>query len=186
MIRGMAFHWYSGDHFEALRMIREKYPDKQLLLSEACIEYSKFSADDYLNNAQKYAYDMMENLNEGMNTFLDWNLILNEEGGPNHVGNFCDAPYLFDRDSKELKESNILGYLWHFTHFLAPGAVRIGVSRYTDKLEVTAFEKDDKITFVILNRTDEELTAHIRLGEYCTEITVQPKSIGSGVMTEWK
>lgn len=186
MIRGMAFHWYSGDHFEALRMIREKYPDKQLLLSEACIEYSKFSADDYLNNAQKYAHDMMGNLNEGMNTFLDWNLILNEEGGPNHVGNFCDAPYLFDRDSKELKESNILGYLWHFTHFLEPGAVRIGVSRYTDKLEVTAFEKDDKITFVILNRTDEELTAHIRLGEYCTEITVQPKSIGSGVMTEWK
>ena len=186
MIRGMAFHWYSGDHFEALRMIREKYPDKQLLLSEACIEYSKFSADDYLNNAQKYAHDMMGNLNEGMNTFLDWNLILNEEGGPNHVGNFCDAPYLFDRDSKELRESNILGYLWHFTHFLEPGAVRIGVSRYTDKLEVTAFEKDDKITFVILNRTDEELTAHIRLGEYCTEITVQPKSIGSGVVTEWK
>lgn len=186
MIRGMAFHWYSGDHFEALRVIHEKYPDKQLLLSEACIEYSKFSADDYLNNAQKYAHDMMGNLNEGMNTFLDWNLILNEEGGPNHVGNFCDAPYLFDRDSKELKESNILGYLWHFTHFLEPGAVRIGVSRYTDKLEVTAFEKDDKITFVILNRTDEELTAHIRLGEYCTEITVQPKSIGSGVMTEWK
>lgn len=186
MIRGMAFHWYSGDHFEALRMIREKYPDKQLLLSEACIEYSKFSADDYLNNAQKYAHDMMGNLNEGMNTFLDWNLILNEKGGPNHVGNFCDAPYLFDRDSKELKESNILGYLWHFTHFLEPGAVRIGVSRCTDKLEVTAFEKDDKITFVILNRTDEELTAHIRLGEYCTEITVQPKSIGSGVMTEWK
>ena len=186
MICGMAFHWYSGDHFEALRMIREKYPDKQLLLSEACIEYSKFSADDYLNNAQKYAHDMMGNLNEGMNTFLDWNLILNEEGGPNHVGNFCDAPYLFDRDSKELRESNILGYLWHFTHFLEPGAVRIGVSRYTDKLEVTAFEKDDRITFVILNRTDEELTAHIRLGEYCTEITVQPKSIGSGVVTEWK
>lgn len=184
MIRGMAFHWYSGDHFEALRMIREKYPDKQLLLSEACIEYSKFSADDYLNNAQKYAHDMMGNLNEGMNTFLDWNLILNEEGGPNHVGNFCDAPYLFDRDSKELKESNILGYLWHFTHFLESGAVRIGVSRYTDKLEVTAFEKDDRITFVILNRTDEELTAYIRLGEYCTELTVQPKSIGSGVMTE--
>ena len=186
MIRGLAFHWYSGDHFEALRMIREKYPDKQLLLSEACIEYSKFSADDYLNNAQKYAHDMMGNLNAGMNTFLDWNLILNEEGGPNHVGNFCDAPYLFDRDKKELKESNILGYLWHFTHFLEAGAVRVGVSRYTDKLEVTAFEKDDRITFVVLNRTDEELTAYIRLGEYCTELNVLPKSIGSGVITDWK
>ena len=186
MICGMAFHWYSGDHFEALRMIREKYPDKQLLLSEACIEYSRFSADDYLNNAQKYAHDMIGNLNAGMNTFIDWNLLLNEEGGPNHVGNFCDAPYLFDRYKKELKESNILGYLWHFTHFLDPGAVRVGVSRYTDKLEVTAFEKDDRITFVVLNRTDEEITAYIRLGEYCTELNVQPKSIASGVITGWK
>ena len=48
MIDGLAFHWYSGDHFEALRMIRERFPDKKLLLSEACIEYSKFSAKDYL------------------------------------------------------------------------------------------------------------------------------------------
>lgn len=37
---------------------------------------------------------MIGNLNEGMNTFFDWNLILDQEGGPNHVKNFCDAPYL--------------------------------------------------------------------------------------------
>ena len=186
MVAGMAFHWYSGDHFEALRMIREKYPDKKLLLSEACIEYSKFSADDYLNNAQKYAHDMIGNFNEGMNTFLDWNLLLNEEGGPNHVGNFCDAPYLYDREKKQLTESNILGYLWHFTHFIKPGANRIGMSRYTDKLEVTAFEKEGEIVFVMLNRTEERIPAYIRLGEYCTEIQVAPKSVGTGVITDWK
>lgn len=184
MIKGVAFHWYSGDHFEALRMIREQFPDKKLLLSEACIEYSKFSADDYLNNAQKYAHDLIGNLNEGMDTFLDWNLILDEEGGPNHVGNYCDAPYLFDTKKKVLTEKNILGYLWHFSHFIEKGAVRIGVSRYTDKLEVTALKKQDLVVFVILNRTKEEIPAYIRLKDECVKITVQPESISSGVIKQ--
>lgn len=177
MIAGLAFHWYSGDHFEALQMIREKYPDKKLLLSEACIEYRKFAADDYLTNAQKYAHDMIGNLNHGMNTFYDWNLLLDEIGGPNHVGNFCDAPYLFDTKAKELRETNICGHLWHFTHFLKPGAQRIGVTRYTDKIEVTAFEKDGRITVVLLNRTEEEIPVYLRLGEYCAELTSKAKSI---------
>lgn len=182
MCAGMAFHWYSGDHFEALRMICEKYPDKKLLLSEACIEYSKFKADDYLHNAQKYAHDMVGNLNEGMNTFLDWNLILDQEGGPNHVGNFCDAPYLYDIEKKELRESNILGYLWHFSHFIQPGAVRIGVSRYTDELEVTAFEKDGQVTVVILNRTGKTIPAYLRVGDQCAELSMEPESINTVVM----
>ena len=177
MIAGMAFHWYSGDHFEALRMVHEKYPHKKLLLSEACIEYRKFDAGDYLNNAQKYAHDIIGNLNEGMETFLDWNLILDEVGGPNHVGNFCDAPYQFDTKKKELKESCILSYLWHFSHFLQPGAVRIAVTRYTDQLEVTAFEKDGEITVILLNRTEESVPAYLRIETQCLDIQMPAKAI---------
>ena len=157
MVAGLAFHWYSGDHFEALQMIKKRFPDKKLLLSEACIEYSKFAANDYLKNAQKYAHDMIGNLNNGMQTFLDWNLLLDEQGGPNHVGNFCDAPFLFDTKKKVVMESNIAGYIWHFSHFIEPGAIRIGMTRYTDELEVTAFQKEDKISFVVLNRTEKKI-----------------------------
>lgn len=182
MVAGIAFHWYSGDHFEALQMIKEKYPDKKLLLSEACIEYSKFAAGDYLNNAQKYAHDMIGNLNNGMNTFIDWNIVLDEIGGPNHVGNFCDAPYLYDTKNEKLIESNICGHLWHFSHFLEVGATRIGMTRYTDELEVTAFQNKDNISVVILNRTDKELPAYIRLNDNCAEILVEPKSISTAVI----
>lgn len=182
MVAGMAFHWYSGDHFEALRMIRELFPRKKLLLSEACIEFSKFAAEDGLNNAQKYAHDMIGNFNEGMNTFLDWNLLLDEEGGPNHVGNFCDAPYLYDRREHALKERNILDYLWHFTHFIEPGAVRIGLTRYTDDLEVTAFSSKGRIIVVLLNRTDHRIPAYLRIGDECVHIEMKAKSISTGVV----
>lgn len=182
MVAGIAFHWYSGDHFEALRMLKERYPDKKLLLSEACIEYSKFSADDYLGNAQKYAHDLIGDLNEGMNVFLDWNLILDEMGGPNHVGNYCDAPYLYHTQERTLTETNILGYLWHFTHFIETGSVRIGVSRYTDELEVTAFKNKESVVFVLLNRMEREIPAYIRMNGECAGVMVQPLSISTGVI----
>lgn len=67
--------------------------------------------------------------------------------------------------------------MWHFTHFLKPGAQRIGVTRYTDKIEVTAFEKDGRIVVVLLNRTEEEIPVCLRLGEYCAELISKAKSI---------
>lgn len=76
-----------------------------------------------------------------------------------------------------IEEYRSRGHLWHFTHFLKAGAQRIGVTRYTDKIEVTAFEKDGRITVVLLNRTEEEIPVYLRLGEYCAELTSKAKSI---------
>lgn len=184
MIKGIAFHWYSGDHFEALDMIRDRFPDKELLLSEACIEYCKFNANDYIHNAEKYSHEIIGNFNHGMKTFLDWNLILNEEGGPNHVKNYCDAPFLYDTQNKILMESNIYGHIWHFSHFIEPGAVRIGFSKYTDKLEITAFQNRDNIVFILLNRTKEKQHAYIRLNQQCVRVEAEPDSISTGVITD--
>ena len=182
MVAGIAFHWYSGDHFEALQMIRERFPQKKLLLSEACIEFSKYSEADHLANAQKYAHDMIGNLNAGMNVFLDWNLVLDELGGPNHVKNFCDAPYLYDTARMQLKERELRSYIRHFSHFIEHGAVRIGMSRYTDKLEVTAFGKDGRIAVVLLNRTEDEIPVFLRLNDTCAGFTAAPRSIYTGVI----
>lgn len=183
MVAGIAFHWYSGDHFDALGMIRDRFPDKKLILSEACIEYCKFSADDFLKNAQKYAHDMIGNMNHGMNGFYDWNILLDEKGGPNHVGNYCDAPFLYDTEKKELMRRNTADYLWHFTHFIEPGAVRIGSSVYSDELETTAFlNPDGRIVAVLLNRTDHEIKVNVRLGEQMAQIVVGENTIGTVVI----
>lgn len=182
MIGGVAFHWYSGDHFEVLQMLKKRFPDKQLILSEACIEYSQYSAADNLKNAQRYAHDIIGNLNSGMNAFYDWNMLLDEKGGPNHVGNFCEAPFQYDINKKELMYNNILKYLWHLSHFVESDSVRIGISRYTDKLEITAFKKGNKISVIILNRTDEDIKANIRIGNQYSGIVVKKQSILSGII----
>jgi glucosylceramidase len=184
MVAGIAFHWYSGDHFEALGLVKEKFPDKKLILSEACIEYCKYSSDNFLENAQKYAHDMIGNLNQGMTAFYDWNLFLDEQGGPNHVKNYCDAPYMFDTKEKKLLERNTLAYIRHFSHFIHPQAVRIAHTRYTDKLEVTAFKNlDGTIAIVLLNKEKEEREAFIRMEGHGVKVLIAPSSIATGIIS---
>ncbi len=185
MVSGIAFHWYSGDHFEALDLVRKKFPNKKLMLSEACIEYSKFDLGAHLNNAQKYAHDIIGNLNAGMNVFYDWNMILDEEGGPNHVKNFCESPFMFDTNKKELQERNSLSYIWHFSHFIKAGATRIGHTKYTSDLELTAFENPDgTISVIVLNMQKEMKNATIRLNGQMCELSFEGDSITSFVISK--
>lgn len=183
LVAGFAFHWYSGDHFESVELVHRQFPEKKLVLSEACIEYSKFNSEKTLANAQKYAHDIIGNLNAGMTAFYDWNLLLNEQGGPNHVNNFCDAPYLYDTAKGKLLRRVTLDYLWHFSHFIRPGAVRIGLSRHTDMLEATAFRNPDgRLVCVLLNRTKEQLPVHLRLNGQTAALLAVPESITSIVI----
>ena len=184
MIDGVAFHWYSGDHFEALDLIRKQFPDKKLILSESCLEYNKFNPSAEEINAGRLAHDMIGNLNHGLNSFFDWNILLDKEGGPNHVGNYCDAPFLYDVEHKELIQRMSADYYWHFSHFIREGAVRLGFSRYTDAIDVTAWENPDgTIVLILLNRGVEAVPVHIRLQGKEADITVSARSIVSGVVS---
>lgn len=183
LIDGVAFHWYSGDHFEALNMVRQQYPDKKLILSESCLEFSKYKKEDEQTNAERLAHDMIGNMNAGMCAFYDWNILLNSEGGPNHTGNFCDAPYLFDVKTGVLEERKSLRYYWHFSHFIQSGAVRLATTRYTDKLDFTAWENPDGTkVFIILNKSEDEQKVHIRVSGEMVTWDAAPRSIASGII----
>lgn len=183
MIKGIAFHWYSGDHFEELRMVREKYPKLQLILSEACIEYSKFDAGEELNNVKKYAHEIIGNLNAGMNAFYDWNILLDENGGPNHAGNFCDAPFLYHMESGKLEERMTLSAIAHFSKYIKAGAVRIGHSCYTEEIEATSFRNPDgSIAVVMLNWTQKNLPVTLRIKDECATVVIKALSIVTGLI----
>lgn len=184
MIKGIAFHWYSGDHFEELQMVRDQYPELSLILSEACIEYSKYDAGEELNNVKKYAHEIIGNLNAGMNAFYDWNMLLDENGGPNHAGNFCDAPFLYHTAEGKLEERMTLSAIAHFSRYIRAGAVRIGHSRYTEEIEVTSYKNPDgSIVVVMFNRTDKPLPVTLRIKEECVSVTLKAFSISTGIIT---
>lgn len=156
-VDGIAFHWYTGEHFDALAEVRRQYPDKELIFTEGCVEYSRLAADDQVRHAEMYAHDIIGDFNAGMNGFIDWNLILDQQGGPNHVGNYCDAPVMCDVDADTIDVKRSYYYIGHFSRFIRPGAKRILVSKYSPDIEATAFRNEDggKV-LVLLNRSDRD------------------------------
>ncbi|HBY72257.1 MAG TPA: glucosylceramidase, partial [Lachnospiraceae bacterium] len=182
MIDGIAFHWYSGDHFEALRIAHELFPKKELIFTEGCVEYSRFDADQ-LYNAQMYAHDIIGNLNGGMTGFLDWNLLLDEKGGPNHVQNYCDAPIMADITKDQLEVKLSYDYIGHFSRYIKKGAKRVAFTKYTSELEMTAFKNPDgEIVLVLLNPTDHTMPVNIRINGKIIEFEVHKNAIATALL----
>lgn len=184
MVQGVAFHWYTGEHFDAIKLVHEKFPDKKLIHTEGCVEYSRFSEAGQLEHAQMYAHDIIGNINAGMNAFIDWNIILDKKGGPNHVNNFCDAPIMCDTENDIVQEKLSYTYIGHFSRYIKPGARRIASTKYTDKLDIAAMKNtDNTIIVVLLNRSQGDLPVALRMEGQITEFTVPAGSILTGVIS---
>ena len=178
LVAGAAFHWYSGDHFDALDLCRTLYPDKKLIVSESCIEFSKFDPSDACVAAMSISHELMGDLNHGISAFIDWNLLVDENGGPNYVGNYCLAPFLYDTRKKKLTPHLISRHFEHFSRAVRPGAVRIASTRYGEDIEVTAWKQPDgTLTGVLINRTAEAGPVCIRLDDQEAGVLLPPRSI---------
>lgn len=164
-LSGFAFHWYTGDHFEAVALAREVWPEKTLYFTEGCVEYSRFSGANAVKKAEMYAHDILGNLSAGCNGSIDWNLLLDAKGGPNHVHNYCDAPIMTDAEAKGIVRQLSYYYIGQFSRHIKPGARRIATTSYASQVECVAFANPDgERVICLLNRTDEALPICLREG----------------------
>jgi glucosylceramidase len=166
-------------------MVQKMFPGKKLMHSEGCVEYSRYGAGNEVEHAEKYAHDIIGDMNAGTNSFIDWNIVLDEKGGPNHVFNYCGAPIMCDTKNKTFECKLTYDYIGHFSKYIRPNAKRIGWSKFTDKLEMTAFQNEDgSVAVVFLNRTEENIRACVRIKKEVTRITIAPNSINTLVVTD--
>lgn len=152
-VSGIAFHWYTGTHFENLKILHDLFHDKLLIHSEGCTGYSKFKPQDELFNAQMYASEIIGDLNNGVNGFIDWNLVLDYKGGPNHKNNFCNSPIMINKSNDDYIKTPSFYYIAQFSKYIKPGAKRIAFSRFAEDINITAFKNvDESIVVVLLNK----------------------------------
>ena len=162
-IWGIGYHWYetwtgSSMLFDNLRRVKEAFPDKELFFTEGCLEKMNFDKIGMWEPGEKYAHSMVNDFNCGTAGWTDWNILLDEQGGPNHVGNYCYAPVIADTRDGSLHFTSSYYYIGHFSKFIRPGAKRIATSSNRDKLQTTAFiNSDGKIAVVVLNTSDDAL-----------------------------
>ncbi len=204
---GMAVHWYAStvEWFpENLQLAHEAAPDKHLIQSEACVDaevpkwrddqwyWSKEATDwgwDWAPEEQKslhpkyvpvyrYARDIIGCLNNWVDGWVDWNMVLDRQGGPNWFKNWCVAPVIVDPDADEVYFTPLYYTLAHFSKYIRPGAKRIGFELADEALMVTAAQNPDgSIAVVILNQDTEPRSFILSLGENATELTISSQAL---------
>jgi len=149
---GTGFHWYVGDHFDNLKRHTESFPDKNLLFTEGCVYPFNYDSISNWHWGETYGRSLINDLNNGAVGWIDWNIILDETGGPNHVNNFCYAPVIGNTKTGEVLYMSSYYYLGHFSKFIRPGAKRVIASSNDDELISTAFvNTDGSIAVVVMN-----------------------------------
>lgn len=180
---GTGYHWYVGDHFNNVRLHAEAFPDKNLLFTEGCVGPFNYDSLHLWKWGEIYGESILQDLNNGAVGWTDWNILLDETGGPNHVNNFCYAPIIGDTRSGELIYMTSYYYLGHFSKFILPGAYRIICSSNNDDLLATAFiNPDNTIAVVVLNLTDKSITFKIWIENRACEAVSPGHSIMSIVI----
>jgi glucosylceramidase len=176
---GTGFHWYGAEHFDQVQRVHDQWPDKHLLFTEGCQEGGPH--DGEWEVGERYARNIAADLNRWTVGWIDWNLLLDERGGPNHVGNYCNAPILADTAQGRLMHQSAYWVLGHFARFIQPGARRVLVVA-AQEVDTTAFTNPDGSTAVVAaNRGEHALRFALCIDGACGTVELPPRSIATFV-----
>jgi len=160
---GIGFHWYETwnggpPQFESVGQVHEAFPNKNLLFTEGCIEKFDASKYQFWGNAERYGINMINDFNNGTVGWTDWNILLDQKGGPNHVGNFCFAPIHADTTKDELIYTPMYYYIGHFSKFIRPNAKRVLETISDKSLLSTSFKNaNGQLITVVMNQSEKEI-----------------------------
>jgi glucosylceramidase len=183
-IWGIGFHWYEswngGLQFDNVKRVSESFPKKELMLTEACNSPFSWKTFDDWNWGEQYGLNMLNDFNNGAVAWTDWNILLDEQGGPNHVGNFCFAPIHANTKDGSLHYMNSFYYIGQFSKFIRPGAKRIISSSNRAQILTTAFmNTNGKLAVIVLNPTGEKFLYRMYVGNKAVIATSLPHSIAT-------
>lgn len=185
---GIGYHWYEtwtgGDmQFENLKRVAETFPDKHLIFTEGCAESFNPARLNAWALGERYGMSMINDFNAGTVGWTDWNVLLDEIGGPNHVKNFCFAPVHGDTKTGQVHYTNSYYYIGHFSKFIRPGAKRIiSSSNRTDLLTTAFVNEDGKVAVVVMNKGGKTIPYRLWIGGKAVEVKSLPHSIATLVL----
>ncbi|OYU94649.1 MAG: glycosyl hydrolase [Bacteroidetes bacterium B1(2017)] len=180
---GVGYHWYetwtgAQQQHDNLSLVKQVYPNTNLIFTEGCKE--SFNKKKYKNwdIGEYYADAMIKDFNRGVCAWTDWNIFLDETGGPNHVQNFCFAPVHVNTKTSEIIYTNAFYYIGHFSKFIRPGDYRVACSSSRSTLQASAFiNAQGKTSVVVLNKGDKAISYMLYSGTKMLEVTCAAHSI---------
>jgi len=179
---GTGYHWYSGFQFQNLALAHSIAPSKFLLCTECSNGHLSLDNWDY---GESFAYEIIGDLNNWAVGWVHWNVLLNLQGGPNHMGAKGSAPIHADVDAQKLLFQPMYWYIGQFSQFITPGAIVLHSYVYDDSVlqVVSVLTKDGKTVVVVLNHNDIEITYTLLDGNKAASVTSPPHSIQTLIYT---
>ena len=204
---GTAIHWYEStyDYFpEELQYAHQKAPDKYLIQTEACVDaevpvwkddkwYWKKEATDwgydwreeekkYLHPkyapVNRYARDIIGCLNNWVDGWVDWNMVLDTKGGPNWANNWCIAPVIVEPEKDEVYYTPLYYVMTHFSKFIRPEAKVIEAKKTDKELMVAAAKNPDgSIAVVVFNEGKTPKNFNLVHNDFAKNISISPQAI---------
>lgn len=177
---GTAFHWYMEDHFENESRLHDAFPDKAIFFSEGCCDAFSAAKISEWSYGENYAKSMIGDFNNWTCGWTDWNILLDEQGGPNHVRNFCFAPIHADTRTGQLTYMSSYYYIGHFSKFIKPGARRIACTVNKNELAATAFQNPDgELVSIVMNATHDSHPIHLWCRGQAAQVELPAHSIAT-------
>jgi glucosylceramidase len=168
MVWGEAIHWYDYQSlFSAVAQVNSTYPTKRILATEQCITgFNQNNPPSWANSSEQYAKDIFGDCTNGSTGWIDWNMILDAQGGPNVSNNWCDAGILINTTAKTYQFTPLYWCMSQFSKYVRTGAVRIGASASgANSPDVMAFKNPDSSIVVIAhNGGTTSYTARVVIG----------------------
>ncbi|XP_050308225.1 lysosomal acid glucosylceramidase-like [Anthonomus grandis grandis] len=182
---GIAVHWYTDFIAPAATLLLSTSDKKNLfrLASEACAGYREEEQPVVLGSwerAEEYLNSIMDDLRYGLSGWVDWNIALDEEGGPNYVNNNVDSPIIINSTADEFYKQPMFYALGHFSKFLISNSIRIDVEVFGKDLDSLGFLRPDgKVALIIRNRSENRKKIQLNALEFVGSFTVDAHSINT-------
>ena len=178
-VTGLCYHWYDGTHPEQMWQVRQKHPDIVMLSSEMCVGFSPYDAKEWATAANPYYFELMSDINTGACAFLDWNMLLDWQGGPSYCRNYVKSPVILNESGDDFILTPIYEALKKFVR-LYPACSKIIRCDYDSK-NIAAIARQTKVGYeaVIANVSGNAQAICLRCDGQHREFTLKPLEIKS-------
>ena len=162
-VAGLCYHWYDGTHPEQMWAVRQKYPDAMLVSSEMCVGFSPYNPADWATAANPYYYEIMSDINTGATAFLDWNMLLDWQGGPSYCKNYVKSPVILNEAGDDFILTPIYAALKKFNQ-LYPAGSQIIRCDYDSK-DIAAVARKTKSGYEVVVANVSGVEQQVKIGK---------------------
>jgi len=174
-IDGAAVHWYESTfkvYEDVFEKVHAKYPNHSIIHTEGCIDDLGKDAPDGVLDPKGY---------KG----IDWNIVLDKNGGPNHVGNFCGAPIMVDTETQYVYYTPIFYILAQFSKYIRPGdkVVKVDLQLSEDLIDTiystATLNNKNILTIHTLNTSKSEHEYSLKIGSQIAKVKIAANCLQS-------